>query len=175
LFPKANFADGLTIIEKLGHKKRIQVMRKAWIDEDRPKPAVEEVDDDFVAHDGEAMAVGEEGGRDVAMGDGENEHNTENGARKVRDEHDESQGIGQLRSSSPLILDDEELYEDMNGRIPAAKPSEAQEPDEDELDALLAEDTTTARPTISQAAAKQVPDQLDDFADDEEAMAMMDW
>ncbi|KAJ5486340.1 hypothetical protein N7530_000640 [Penicillium desertorum] len=37
LFPRAKFADGLTIIEKLGHSKRIQAMRREWIDEEKPR------------------------------------------------------------------------------------------------------------------------------------------
>jgi replication fork protection complex subunit Csm3/Swi3 len=41
LYPRAKFADGLTIIEKLGHSKRIQMMRKAWIDEEKPKPTID--------------------------------------------------------------------------------------------------------------------------------------
>ncbi len=36
LFPRAKFADGLAIIEKLGHSKRIQTMRREWIDEEKP-------------------------------------------------------------------------------------------------------------------------------------------
>ncbi|KAF3387054.1 Chromosome segregation in meiosis protein 3 [Penicillium rolfsii] len=38
LYPRAKFADGLSIIEKLGHTKRIQVMRREWIEEEKPKP-----------------------------------------------------------------------------------------------------------------------------------------
>ena len=37
LFPRAKFADGLTMIEKLGHSKRIQAMRREWIDEEKPR------------------------------------------------------------------------------------------------------------------------------------------
>ncbi|KAJ5128445.1 hypothetical protein N7448_002164 [Penicillium atrosanguineum] len=37
LFPRAKFADGLTMIEKLGHSKRIQTMRREWIEEEKPK------------------------------------------------------------------------------------------------------------------------------------------
>ncbi|CDM26709.1 hypothetical protein DTO013E5_7083 [Penicillium roqueforti] len=37
LFPRAKFADGLTMIEKLGHSKRIQTMRREWIDEEKPR------------------------------------------------------------------------------------------------------------------------------------------
>jgi replication fork protection complex subunit Csm3/Swi3 len=36
LFPRAKFADGLAMIEKLGHSKRVQIMRKEWIGEDKP-------------------------------------------------------------------------------------------------------------------------------------------
>ncbi|KAJ5683177.1 hypothetical protein N7462_006342 [Penicillium macrosclerotiorum] len=37
LFPRAKFADGLTMIEKLGHTKRIQTMRREWIEEEKPR------------------------------------------------------------------------------------------------------------------------------------------
>ncbi|KAK7627186.1 replication fork protection component Swi3-domain-containing protein [Phyllosticta citricarpa] len=47
LYPRAKLADGLSIIEKLGHKKRMQIMRKAWIDESKPKPTVELDQDDL--------------------------------------------------------------------------------------------------------------------------------
>ncbi|EOD49130.1 Replication fork protection component Swi3 [Neofusicoccum parvum] len=39
LYPRAKFADGLAIIEKLGHKKRMQIMRREWINEGKPKPS----------------------------------------------------------------------------------------------------------------------------------------
>ncbi|KAL4812633.1 replication fork protection component Swi3-domain-containing protein [Aspergillus spinulosporus] len=41
LFPRAKFTDGLAMIERLGHSKRLQTMRRAWIDEEKPKSAVE--------------------------------------------------------------------------------------------------------------------------------------
>ncbi|KAH7139271.1 chromosome segregation in meiosis protein 3 [Dendryphion nanum] len=37
LYPRAKFADGLAMIEKLGHSKRLHVMRKEWIDEGKPR------------------------------------------------------------------------------------------------------------------------------------------
>ncbi|XHF99050.1 hypothetical protein AWENTII_002568 [Aspergillus wentii] len=37
LFPRAKFADGLAMIEKLGHSKRLQTMRREWIEEEKPK------------------------------------------------------------------------------------------------------------------------------------------
>ncbi|EFE44048.1 replication fork protection component Swi3, putative [Trichophyton verrucosum HKI 0517] len=45
LYPRAKFTDTLATIEKLGHSKRLQVMRREWIDEGKPRPEVD--DDDF--------------------------------------------------------------------------------------------------------------------------------
>ncbi|RMD41429.1 hypothetical protein DV735_g3712, partial [Chaetothyriales sp. CBS 134920] len=36
LYPRAKFADGLQMIEKVGHSKRMNVVRKTWIDEGKP-------------------------------------------------------------------------------------------------------------------------------------------
>ncbi|KAL4902878.1 replication fork protection component Swi3-domain-containing protein [Aspergillus multicolor] len=46
LFPRAKFADGLAMIERLGHSKRLQTMRRTWIDEEKPKPADEALDNE---------------------------------------------------------------------------------------------------------------------------------
>ena len=37
LYPRAKFADGLAIIEKLGHTKRMQTMRREWIRDGKPE------------------------------------------------------------------------------------------------------------------------------------------
>ena len=37
LYPRAKFADGLAIIEKLGHTKRMQTMRREWINEGKSR------------------------------------------------------------------------------------------------------------------------------------------
>ncbi|KAE8384644.1 replication fork protection component Swi3-domain-containing protein [Aspergillus alliaceus] len=42
LFPRAKFADGLAIIEKLGHHKRLQIMRREWIEEEKPSARVDD-------------------------------------------------------------------------------------------------------------------------------------
>ncbi|PYH97766.1 Swi3-domain-containing protein [Aspergillus ellipticus CBS 707.79] len=43
LFPRAKFADGLSIIEKLGHSKRLQTMRRDWIEEEKPGRIAEDM------------------------------------------------------------------------------------------------------------------------------------
>ena len=42
LYPRAKFADGLAIIEKLGHTKRMQTMRREWINEGKPRESLGE-------------------------------------------------------------------------------------------------------------------------------------
>lgn len=39
LFPKAKFLDALSMVEKAGHKNQLRLKRIQWIDEGRPKPA----------------------------------------------------------------------------------------------------------------------------------------
>ncbi|KAB8201527.1 replication fork protection component Swi3-domain-containing protein [Aspergillus parasiticus] len=56
LFPRAKFADGLTIIEKLGHHKRLQVMRREWIEEEKPRAQVDDTGQDLQA-DGSSLPV----------------------------------------------------------------------------------------------------------------------
>lgn len=37
LYPRAKFTDGLAMIEKLGHTKRMQMMRREWINEGKSR------------------------------------------------------------------------------------------------------------------------------------------
>ncbi|KAF2033659.1 chromosome segregation in meiosis protein 3 [Setomelanomma holmii] len=126
LYPRAKFADALAIIEKVGHTKRMQMMRKDWIDEGKPRRTTERGDDDIdeIVQD-----------KPVADGNGD----------------------------------------DMYVQQAEAQDSADVEPDEDELDALLAEGvppSTSAPRTIptGTAAAEDDP-----FADEMDAMAGMDW
>ncbi|KAI1345601.1 replication fork protection component Swi3-domain-containing protein [Xylaria sp. FL0043] len=45
LFPKAKFVDALSMVEKAGHKNQMRVKRIQWIDEGRPRPAGFDNDD----------------------------------------------------------------------------------------------------------------------------------
>jgi len=44
LFPRAKFSDGLNMIEKLGHSKRIQIKRREWISKGRASAHLEDND-----------------------------------------------------------------------------------------------------------------------------------
>jgi replication fork protection complex subunit Csm3/Swi3 len=59
LYPRAKFADGLAMIEALGHKKRIQMMRKEWINEGKPRgPADSDLDENDLDRTGQADVHG---------------------------------------------------------------------------------------------------------------------
>ncbi|KAI1420455.1 replication fork protection component Swi3-domain-containing protein [Xylaria sp. FL1777] len=47
LFPKAKFLDALSMVEKAGHKNQLRLKRIQWIDEGRPRPVGLENDDDI--------------------------------------------------------------------------------------------------------------------------------
>lgn len=144
LYPRAKFADALAIIEKVGHTKRMQVDRKAWIDEGKPRHATEYEEDDLgVSVPGEiaaqASAETMEGVEEVV------ENNT----------------TARLGSDVPFQ------------RQTTAEPT-AEEPDEDELDALLAESEQLAQPAAKELPLQSMSTDDDPFADEMEAMEGME-
>jgi replication fork protection complex subunit Csm3/Swi3 len=154
LFPKAKFADGLAIIEKLGHKKRMTTMRREWIDEEKPKHDVLSDEDDF---------------RQQATKSGDNQ-NQETVARP------------QTPSRPNVVADD--LYGVSPQAVPSNPISKSREkqdlglflsdgedgPEEDELDALLAEDTEVQASAALQSSVLPLSKPVDDYDDEFEAM-----
>ncbi|KAI9669696.1 MAG: chromosome segregation in meiosis- protein [Alyxoria varia] len=196
LFPKAKFGDGLAIIEKLGHSRRMQLMRREWIDEDKPKPIdIDPSDDDQPMPDRDAVAAHDEGGREGA------ENSREDEALFVPDERP-------ARFETPMQEDVDRDFEERYampspGAVPApnhkaahgdatgggdqrAAPAPAQGgrteaavegPEEDELDQLLAEDAARDASAGVSGNAQATTAGNDEFAEDEEAMREMgvDW
>lgn len=169
LFPKAKFADGLTIIEKLGHKKRMKVMRQEWINEEKPKPDSHESDDDMFA----PMES------HVDRGDAE-EHPPTNEADELHPNQDAETRSNPLRPDEEKDAtgnsDVESLYDapppKSQAKVVDVEMQDGQ-PEEDELDALLAEDANR-KPGPPEASQQQQPEaSFTDFDDDEEAMAGM--
>ena len=157
LFPKAKFADGLALIEKLGHTKRMQMMRKEWIDEEKPKPV-----------DAEPDSEPEPEHMDETGGDLFGERQERSGDATVKDQ-------GQNAQTDTELYDmDDELYRDPTPAAEVPMPSVEQpatieeNPEEDELDWLLAEDAAGHPGHANQDTSRGNVE--DDFADDEEAM-----
>jgi replication fork protection complex subunit Csm3/Swi3 len=163
LYPRAKFADGLAIIEKLGHQKRLQTMRREWIDEGKPK------------HDN---------WDDVPTGPHDSTRQTETQSEQQASDEAGHPPSGSTARPMPSTRDNGDLFltDDEDGSLP--KPAETNgaghppEDEMDELDALMAEDQ--AGGAGPQAGATRAKDRVDDrrpdddFADDMEAMAEMD-
>lgn len=122
LFPKAKFRDALAMVEKLGHTRQLQIHRKAWIEDGKPKPVIpDEPMDDFEA-----------------------------GTPPLAAANDDVEATGSARDRSSAGADQEVdmLDDDINSMfvpenpVPLSKKRVPQSiPDDlDELDALLAED-----------------------------------
>ncbi|KAI5201191.1 Swi3-domain-containing protein [Aureobasidium subglaciale] len=186
LFPKAKFMDGVSMIEKLGHKKRMQMMRKEWIQESKPKPSRDEEEDDFIIPNEDAAAESNNG------------PTAEESASNIESRQEAQSNVGAHGGNNQNPFGEEEpdeneldalLVESENAPVTSTskpnntQPAEEQEPDEDELDALMAEDVLNncapksffGGPVSSHAANIAAQRPHDEFDDDEEAMAGMDW
>jgi replication fork protection complex subunit Csm3/Swi3 len=144
LYPRAKFADALAIIEKVGHTKRMQMARKEWIDEGKPRRSRETDDEDVdeilpeqpVAEQDTGSMEGVEGGEDTRHS---NAGSTEHGPDRT-----------------------------------ASGAGGADDPDEDELDALLAESAYLDISAPKTLPVRTAGAEEDPFADEMEAMAGMD-
>lgn len=186
LYPRAKFRDAVTMVEKVGHSKRMQVTRRAWLDETKPNRRdltpppdlgidtedaksgytgdsapnanVSQADLDATAPaDDELDALLAQGG------DGNAPTNLSTAHRRMEpsegnDGPDEDE-LDALMANSQVI--------EPPKRKPLL-PFEEESDDDDELDALMAAQTSKQPDPV--AASRQGQD---DFADDEEAMREM--
>lgn len=186
LFPRAKFRDALDIVEKVGHSKRMQVMRKAWLDGTKPhrRDATPDVDDDFVMS---GALPGNEA-------EGQTRTNAEDGDDEILGTSEKRQSIadlGQSRSRFDDAPDDDELDALLaeNGSAVSSASTEPpkkrgpfeEDSDEDELDALLAEESSTSLQKAVSTHGKPADMEArrddttgDNFADEEEVMRSMD-
>ncbi|KAL1799710.1 hypothetical protein ACET3X_000052 [Alternaria dauci] len=145
LYPRAKFADALAIIEKVGHTKRMQMMRKDWIDEGKPRRNTgQEEDEDDAAREKTPQQNTEE------------MEGVENGGQEDSSRQEEREGP--TPNSADATVD----------------PAASGDPDDDELDALLAESEQPSNTAPKTLPTRPAPTQDDPFADEMEAMADMD-
>ncbi|MCJ1379313.1 chromosome segregation in meiosis- protein [Xylographa soralifera] len=191
LYPRAKFADGLAIIEKLGHTKRLQTMRREWIKEGRPlERREEEAASSEISSQPTAIATGTRTEEGLA-----NAHTT--GVNETASRPPTSKPTPSASKSSKeesLFISDDDLDphpsdDELDALLAedallttsttpaitpgARRPHEAdQHPPDDDLDALLAEDTF--HPPSAPTAARPSTTKHDEFEDEMEAMAGMD-
>ncbi|CZT50625.1 related to CSM3 Protein required for accurate chromosome segregation during meiosis [Rhynchosporium secalis] len=180
LFPKARFLDALAMVEKMGHKKRVQMMRMDWINEGKPQIVNEEdtVDDPAPANENDGQektapriasifedasaerpktpSADDNTGADVDMEDEDLYGATPRAVRQKPVEETVSQTDSLFGGTGASIFG------------PAKRAVDDFGPDEDELDALLAEEETVA---VSRPVSKAPPQ---DEIDDDEMEAMND-
>ncbi|KAL8849302.1 MAG: hypothetical protein Q9221_005712 [Calogaya cf. arnoldii] len=159
LYPRAKFADGLVMIEKLGHKKRIQTMRREWIHEGKPREKYNEMD------------ATEEAEGSVQPGSDPKHRNTVGDNTDVVESSDKRQI---LEGSDPNLNDISANDEPETLFLPNDSTND-QPPNDDELDALLAETANDGEgQSFIIASRRQSHEHTreDDF-DDEEALAAM--
>ncbi|KAK1596998.1 replication fork protection component Swi3-domain-containing protein [Colletotrichum navitas] len=159
LFPKAKFLDALAMVEKAGHKKQIALKRMDWINEGKPKPW--EADEDKMEEGTQSTAQKKDMtplAPAVTMGTKEQRPITPEGGH---------------------MPDDDDIYE-ATPRVPVGRRERErsnrpiEEPEDDDLDVLIAEAEAVYQ---AQAQSRQAPDVksvTEDFADEEAAMAEMD-
>jgi replication fork protection complex subunit Csm3/Swi3 len=164
----------------------MQMMRREWIQEGKPKPPRDDDEEDFVIPSEDAVPA------DTSAGNNEEQpSNVES-----RPETQQSEGAPARNNHNPfgeeepdedeldaLLAESEAVPVPATSKQHNTQPAEDQEPDDDELDALMAEDATNdsapkslfGGPVSVTTATNAAQTRQDEFDDDEEAMAGMDW
>lgn len=186
LYPRAKFADALSIVEKLGHSKRMQVMRKEWINEDKPKPRMDTYEEETgTSASGDTAPTGDSIDRmdldDAALGDNVGGEVPQNSAPSNPGGRTSIFGDGTrttTRNTRSIFDDDDDEDLFVSDPNTASKPSDHvpdnAAPDEDDLDALLAETEQNDSTATSNPGPNSLPSRPtvnnDDYDDDLEAM-----
>ena len=159
LYPKANFRDTMSIIEKLGHTKRVQVTRNQFLDEYRQQivSPEDEMETKDVQQVEKAKATGS-GGRGDDDDDDDDEDLYEPPPVPVT-----SSMTQEINNGGSLFLggDDSE-----NEEVGA-------QPDDSELEMLLHGETTEG--TEPTAKGKEISSAVDEMFNDDDLEAMDDW
>ncbi|KAK3679458.1 chromosome segregation in meiosis-related protein [Recurvomyces mirabilis] len=205
MFPKAKFRDGMKMVEKLGRGKRMNVMRKGWIDGTKTRVregSMERIGDDRAGAG--AGAAEDDRSFDDLFEDEQMLDRPLNGDSNDVPPDDELDALTNENvapiitrpqpQSRPMFEDDEDELDEMlahdkdHASVHAHRPTQRNsglfqddhgEPDEDELDALLAEEPlgqigTRAVQDLTKAAPPG-PEQSGEFDDEEEVLASMGW
>lgn len=144
LYPRAKFADGLQLVEKVGHSKRMQVMRREWIDEGKPGYITKT-----------SMADKDDFETDDLYGSGE--VNTGEHRDKQVSDSIPNTSTGHDAADDSLFIADSNANHNSN--------DDHDLPEDDELDALMAEQETRPAPSKAQAIFNNVDSEGEDDLD----------
>jgi replication fork protection complex subunit Csm3/Swi3 len=150
LYPKAKFRDGLAMVEKLGHSKRLQVSRRAWIEESKTHRRREDEEADARM---EGVAQAEDDAIFPVPSEPTQQNPPQQHAGVDGDAPDEDDLDALLREQddAPAAANPAS-----NATAKAKGPfQDDDEPDDDELDALLNEDLRQTTIAPQQQLSKQ--------------------
>ncbi|KAH8686607.1 replication fork protection component Swi3-domain-containing protein [Ilyonectria robusta] len=182
LFPKAKFLDALGMVEKAGHKKRIMIARNDFINEGKPKDAEDREQDEDDDATGLIAGLGDSD-RGTAAAAATQRPKTPARDPDIPDDDDLYDATP--RASRPIvpILNDQPEEDDMEALIAEAEGQDRArnakpaglEPDEDDLDALMAEAEGQDQPRQAAPETRSSGENMsNDFDDDEAALQEME-
>ncbi len=162
LYPKARFLDALAMVEKAGHKKRLMTARNEWLNERKPKSADEKDDDD----DPFALEESADTTDSAAVRLPERP-----GAGRLIQSREGGKGGPSTppRGHPDDFSEDDDLYNvtPRAGPRPGLTALQPDAPDDDDLDALMAEaedhDSRPPPPAKKTAQRQNEGDDLDDL------------
>ncbi|TQW01281.1 hypothetical protein V2A60_002288 [Cordyceps javanica] len=165
LYPKARFLDALAMVEKAGHKKRLMVARGEWLDERRPKSTEDKEDDPFDLEDRPDTAA------DAIAAVSLPERPT--AGRLIQDRDGAQRPSTPTRDHPDDFSEDDDLYNvtPRAGPRPGLTALQPDAPDDDDLDALMAEaeDHDSRRPVEKAVQPQEDGDDMDDLIAEAEA------
>ncbi|KAK4133526.1 Swi3-domain-containing protein [Trichocladium antarcticum] len=124
LFPKATFLDALAMVEKAGHKTTMRSARQRWIDEGKPRSTTFDEGDEHLIYQAQPAAPQ---------------------ATRVAPIFDKAPEQGRAKTPIDDLFGDDDIYNATprrnaaSGTAPSRQVVEGDIPDEDDLDALMAE------------------------------------
>lgn len=139
LYPRAKFADALAIIEKLGHTKRMQTMRREWINEGKSRESSDSLGEDVEKPAGEQTS-----------------------SKLGRDQSWDIKSRERPRTPIAVAEDDDELYV----ATPKAARDDGTTGRNGDTEDLFLQDSTKAVPILGQKSGSETNE--DNFDDDDE-------
>jgi replication fork protection complex subunit Csm3/Swi3 len=166
LYPKAKFRDGLAMVEKLGHSKRLQVSRRAWIEESKTHRRREDDEADARMED---IAQAEDDAIFPAPSETTQQNPPQQQTGGDAPDEDDLDALLREQDDAPAVTNPTR-----NAPARAKGPFEDDdEPDEDELDALLNEDLRQTNIAPQQQPSKQKGPFEEDDQDDQDELDML--
>ncbi|GAB1738586.1 hypothetical protein NU219Hw_g3388t1 [Hortaea werneckii] len=186
MYPRAKFRDAVTMVEKVGHSKRMQINRRGWMDATKPhrrEDSPERLEDVAMGDDaGSGLPRTERNRSPDGSGDdtfGERANDGQPGTK--HSEQSNGGGVPEDDDLDALMAENGDGNQNAHSHQQQRKPKSTgpfeeddDGPDEDELDALLAgENPAPPVPAPQQFQQRRGPFEEEDGPDEDELDALM--